>query len=248
MTARLVRDSPAIQVKSVRIDSSARRSISRAPVGPPARPVAITGRSEQLQRAGDVDALAAGDGARLDGAVAVALAEVRDGDGAVDRGVEGDGEDHPCPPPAPAARASCASSPRASCVSPPGFAVGAPAAGPSLGRGGDLLGLVPAAPSSHQQQPYNYHDRPQSKENERILDGRRPPCRGGRRLHRAAATSGAGARDPPSTVTTTRPSASPARPRRSTSSGASTCVSTALAPAHETGSARCATSARWSSR
>ena len=77
MTARLVLDSPAIQVKSVRIDSSARRSISRAPVGPPARPVAITGRSEHLERAGDVDSLAARDGARLHGAVPVPLPEAR---------------------------------------------------------------------------------------------------------------------------------------------------------------------------
>src|SRR3954451_12092914 len=44
MIARLVRDSPAIVVKSLRIDSSVRSSRMRAPVGPPARPVAITGR------------------------------------------------------------------------------------------------------------------------------------------------------------------------------------------------------------
>ena len=44
MTARLVRDSPSIRVKSLRIDSSASCSRIRVPVGPPARPVAITGR------------------------------------------------------------------------------------------------------------------------------------------------------------------------------------------------------------
>ena len=94
-TARLVLDSPPIQVKSVRIDSSARRSISRAPVGPAGQAGGDHRPVQELQRAGDVDALAAGDGARLDGAVAMALPEARDRDGAVDRGVEGDGEDHP---------------------------------------------------------------------------------------------------------------------------------------------------------
>src|SRR5215211_115149 len=44
MIARLVRDSPPILVKSLRIASSARSSRMRAPVGPPASPVAITGR------------------------------------------------------------------------------------------------------------------------------------------------------------------------------------------------------------
>src|SRR4029450_6574297 len=45
-----------------------------------------------------VDALAAGDGARLDGAVTMALTKARDRDGAVDRGVQGDGENHREPP------------------------------------------------------------------------------------------------------------------------------------------------------
>src|SRR5205085_7088510 len=59
------------------------------------------GAAQQLQRPGDVDPLAAGDGAALDRAVAAALAEVGDGDGPVDRGIEGDGEDHgePAEPP-----------------------------------------------------------------------------------------------------------------------------------------------------
>ena len=43
MTARLIRDSSAIGVRSWRIDSSASSSISRWPVGPPASPAAITG-------------------------------------------------------------------------------------------------------------------------------------------------------------------------------------------------------------
>src|SRR5262249_12120799 len=56
------------------------------------------GPIEDLQRPGDVDPLAAGDGAPLDGAMPVALVEAGDGDRAVDRGVEGDREDHPAPP------------------------------------------------------------------------------------------------------------------------------------------------------
>ena len=52
------------------------------------------GLAEQAERAGDVDPLAAGDGAALDRAVAAPEPEVRHRDGAVDRGVEGDGEDH----------------------------------------------------------------------------------------------------------------------------------------------------------
>ena len=50
--------------------------------------------AEQAQGAGDVDALAAGDGAALDRPVAAAEAEVRHRDGAVDRRVERHGEDH----------------------------------------------------------------------------------------------------------------------------------------------------------
>ena len=66
----------------------------RVPEAPPASPVAITGRPSSLQRPGDVDALAAGDRARLDRAVALAKAEVGDRDRSIDRCVEGDGEDH----------------------------------------------------------------------------------------------------------------------------------------------------------
>ena len=69
--------------------------------------------AEQAERAGDVDPLAAGDGAALDRAVAVAEAEVRHRDGAVDRGVEGDGEDHCRRPAAPRERRT-----RAQSVSP----------------------------------------------------------------------------------------------------------------------------------
>src|SRR5262249_56610024 len=56
------------------------------------------GAAEQLQRARDVDALPAGGGAALDRAMALAEAEARDRHGAVDRRVEGDGEDHDCCP------------------------------------------------------------------------------------------------------------------------------------------------------
>ncbi len=60
--------------------------------------------AHQAQRAGDVDPLAARDGAALDRAVAAAQAKVRHRDGAIDRGVQGHGEDHsddpldPAPP------------------------------------------------------------------------------------------------------------------------------------------------------
>src|SRR4051794_36138302 len=47
--ARLVRDSPPIIVKSLRIDSSVRSSRMRAPVAPPASPVAITGRPRSFR-------------------------------------------------------------------------------------------------------------------------------------------------------------------------------------------------------
>ena len=70
-------------------------------------PVAITGWPSRLQRAGDVDALAAGGAARLDRAVAAAELEVRHRDRAVDRRVEGDGEDQACRSPArPAPRSA----------------------------------------------------------------------------------------------------------------------------------------------
>src|SRR5262249_47964251 len=50
--------------------------------------------AEEADRARDVDALAAGDRAALDRAVAMAETEVRNRDGPVDRGVEGDRENH----------------------------------------------------------------------------------------------------------------------------------------------------------
>ena len=50
--------------------------------------------AEQVQRPRHVDALAAGDGAALDRAVATTQAEVRDRDGAVDRRVQSHREDH----------------------------------------------------------------------------------------------------------------------------------------------------------
>ena len=94
ITARLIRVSPAIRVKSVSTASS--RSCSSDPG--PGRAADEAGRdhrlAEQAEGAGDVDPLAAGDGAALDRAVAAAEAEVRHRDRAVDRGVEGDCEDH----------------------------------------------------------------------------------------------------------------------------------------------------------
>jgi hypothetical protein len=44
----LIRVSPAILVKSVSTDSSRSCSSNRVPVGPPAKPVAITGRPSRL--------------------------------------------------------------------------------------------------------------------------------------------------------------------------------------------------------
>ena len=47
-TAVLVRDSSRIRTKSLRIDSSVSCSTMRVPVGPPAKPVAITGWPSDL--------------------------------------------------------------------------------------------------------------------------------------------------------------------------------------------------------
>ena len=66
----------------------------RSPVRPPARPVAIDGRVEPLQRARDVDALAAGGGQARARPMPVAELEVRHRERAVDCRVEGDGDDH----------------------------------------------------------------------------------------------------------------------------------------------------------
>src|SRR3954447_14892198 len=48
MTARLIRVSAAIRMKSVSTDSSCSCSSTRRPVGPPTKPVAITGRPSRL--------------------------------------------------------------------------------------------------------------------------------------------------------------------------------------------------------
>ena len=69
---RFVRESPATSTKSWRTCSASSSSRIRAPVGPAAKPVAITGLAEALQGAGDVDPLAAGGAARVDHAMAVA--------------------------------------------------------------------------------------------------------------------------------------------------------------------------------
>src|SRR5206468_2846494 len=64
----------------------------------PRRPAREPGRdhrlAERLERAGDVDALAARHRALLDRAVTAAEPEVRHGERSVDRGVERDGDDH----------------------------------------------------------------------------------------------------------------------------------------------------------
>src|SRR6185503_17580044 len=49
ITARLIRVSAAIRVKSVSTDSSCSCSNTRVPVGPPTNPVAITGRPSRLR-------------------------------------------------------------------------------------------------------------------------------------------------------------------------------------------------------
>ncbi len=69
-------------------------STIRVPVGPPARPVAITGRPERLEHPRDVDALAARHRGLLDRAVPAAEPEVRHRQRLVDGRVERDGDDH----------------------------------------------------------------------------------------------------------------------------------------------------------
>ena len=78
----------------------------RSPVRPPARPRRDHRRVETLERAGDVDALAAG--RRQAGArpVTVPELEVRHRERAIDCGVEGDGDDHEKKPRADGARSA----------------------------------------------------------------------------------------------------------------------------------------------
>ena len=159
MTARLVLDSPEIQVKSVRIDSSASRSSAgrrwvRPPAGCDHRPI------QDLEGAGHVHALAARHRARLHRAVAVALPKL--GTATVRsiaafnvtvriiRGLL----------PAPSSRASCASFPRASCASPPVSAVEALL----LGLPGCVVVVAEPLYTAFggQQYPYKYHDPTQS--------------------------------------------------------------------------------------
>ena len=94
MTARLVRDSP-VDPGEVGEDRLLGELLEmRAPVRAAGEPGGDHRPAEQLQRPRDVDALAAGDGPRLDRAVATSEPEVRDGDGPVDRRVERHGKDH----------------------------------------------------------------------------------------------------------------------------------------------------------
>ena len=67
----------------------------RVPVGPPATPVAITGCPSARSAWATFTPLAAGHRGLLHGAVAAAAEpEVGHGEGLVDGGVEGDGDDH----------------------------------------------------------------------------------------------------------------------------------------------------------
>ena len=69
---------------------------ARAPAGEPG---GDDRHAEPLQRAGDVDPLAAGEREAGAGPVPLAELEVRHGQRAVDRGVERDGDDHENQPP-----------------------------------------------------------------------------------------------------------------------------------------------------
>ena len=94
MTAVEVRDSSRMRTKSLRI-ASLGQLLDDARAGGAAGHAGGDHRlAERLQRARDVHALAAGHGGLLDRAVAAAEPEVRHGERLVDRGVEGDGDDH----------------------------------------------------------------------------------------------------------------------------------------------------------
>jgi hypothetical protein len=66
------------------------------PAGEPGRD---DGHVEPLQRAGHVDPLAAGEGQTLARAVPLAELEIRDRERAVERGIQGHGDDHENQPP-----------------------------------------------------------------------------------------------------------------------------------------------------
>ena len=89
-----VRDSSRMRTKSLRIASPVSSSTMRVPVRAAREPGRDDRDVEPLERARDVDPLAARE--REDVARAVALTELqrRDGERAVERGVEGDGDDH----------------------------------------------------------------------------------------------------------------------------------------------------------
>ena len=89
-----MRDSSRMRTKSLRIDSSVSCSTMCVPVAPPAKPGRDHGLAERLQRARDVDALAARHRALFDGAVAAPEPEVRHRERLVDRRVERDRDDH----------------------------------------------------------------------------------------------------------------------------------------------------------
>ena len=83
-----------MRTKSLRIASAASSSMIRSPVRAAGEPRRDHRRVEALQRARDVDALAAGGGQARARAMAVPELEVRHRERAVDCRVEGDGDDH----------------------------------------------------------------------------------------------------------------------------------------------------------
>ena len=113
ITARLIRVSAAIRVKSVSTDSSRSCSSTRVPVGPPTKPVAITGRPSRLSARATLIPLPPA-------TVRLSTARWRrprrkfgHRDGAVDRRVEGHGEDHLALHPIPLPRSLPAGQPAA---------------------------------------------------------------------------------------------------------------------------------------
>ena len=83
-----------MRTKSLRIASAVSSSTIRVPVRPPARPGRDHRHVEPLERARDVDALPAGERQHVARAVPLPELEDRHRQRAVERGVEGDGDDH----------------------------------------------------------------------------------------------------------------------------------------------------------
>ena len=216
----------------MRIDSSARRSISRAPVGPPARPVAITGRSRSLRARATFTPLPP---ATVLASTARWRLPCRKLGTATVRSIAAFRVTVRIIPfllPAPSAGASGASSPRASCASPLGSAVVGIAAGPAELAGPSLLGASRPAPSAVNSNPTSITIATSAIRTNRILGGRYRLVERGGRADRVSCDQRADGGRLPSTLTTTRPSTSPCRAAPLTSSGAVTCVVDVLALPH----------------